>query len=258
MESSVLVGHNAVLEYLKTERPVKKVLLAADTGRNADIVALLKKKGITHQFVQKAVLDRMANGERHQGVLAYIEAYAYVDLDTILEIAANREEPPFILALDGLEDPHNLGALVRTAEAVGVHGIVIPNRRSVDVTPTVIKISAGAAAHIAVARVTNLVQALKKLQEAGCWISGAEHNGKDIEKADLSGPRVIAVGSEGKGLSRLVRETCDEIVTLSMRGKINSLNASVAGGILLYQSFLQRKFERTKIADPTFLGPPES
>ncbi|MCL1852606.1 MAG: 23S rRNA (guanosine(2251)-2'-O)-methyltransferase RlmB [Peptococcaceae bacterium] len=236
-EDVVLYGRNAVLEYLKSGETIKKVLL--ETGRHMDMVSLLQTHGVAYQFVDKSALNRLCDG-RHQGVAAYVEAFHYVDVDDILAVARTRGEEPFILALDGVEDPHNLGALLRTAEAVGVHGVIIPARRSVQVTPAVVKVSVGAAAHLAVARVTNLVQSLKNLQNQGCWIWGADMDGLDVRKADLTGALVWVLGGEGKGLSRLIRETCDQIVSLPMRGKTGSLNVSVAGGVLLYETFLRR------------------
>jgi 23S rRNA (guanosine2251-2'-O)-methyltransferase len=203
------------------------------------MVARLQADGIPYHFVEKATLNRLCEG-RHQGVMAYVEEFSYAGLEDILAMAETRGEAPFIVALDGVEDPHNLGALIRTAEAAGVHGVIIPARRSAGVTPAVVKVSAGAAAHIAVARVSNLVQTLKILQKKGCWIWGADMAGRDVRHIDLSGAVVWVLGSEGKGLSRLVRETCDEVVGLPMHGQTSSLNVSVAGGILLYQTYLAR------------------
>ena len=270
MNSTLLYGRNAVLEYLKSGEPVQKVLLersgpdrhkksglhegsdktssgntsSASTShenpeRHADIIALLTASDIPYHFVEKTTLNRLCDG-RHQGVAAYIEKFSYAQLDDILAVAEARGEAPFIIALDGVEDPHNLGALIRTAEAAGVHGIIIPARRSAGVTPAAVKVSAGAAAHIAVAQVPNLVQTLKILQKKGCWVWGADMNGIDVRNIDLSGAIVWVLGSEGKGLSRLTRETCDEIVSLPMHGQTSSLNVSVAGGILMYQTYLRK------------------
>ncbi|MCL1790591.1 MAG: 23S rRNA (guanosine(2251)-2'-O)-methyltransferase RlmB [Peptococcaceae bacterium] len=240
-EDEILYGRNAVLEYLKSGEAMKKVLLERDkfSDTTSDIVALLRDCGVPYRFVDRTTLNRLCEG-RHQGVIAYVEEFSYRDVDDILEAARAQGEDPFILALDGVEDPHNLGALIRTAEAAGVHGVIIPARRSARVTPAVVKVSAGAAAHVAVARVTNLVQTLKYLQNQGCWIWGAEMDGLDVRKVDLTGSLVWVLGSEGKGLSRLVRESCDQIVSLPMKGKTGSLNVSVAGGVLLYETFLRR------------------
>ncbi|NLO97122.1 MAG: 23S rRNA (guanosine(2251)-2'-O)-methyltransferase RlmB [Peptococcaceae bacterium] len=242
MAENIVYGRNSVIELIKSGNPVHKVLLKDQKGvKNAAILHLLKEKGIPYQFVDNRVLDKYCEGENHQGVLAFTAAKAYVEPEDILELARSRGEEPFILMLDEIEDPHNLGALLRTAEAAGVHGVIIPKRRSVGLTPAVAKTSAGAVEYVAVARVSNLVQTIKFLQEQGCWVTGAEAGGKSVFQTDLRGPRVIVIGGEDKGLGRLVRESCDEIVSLPMFGKISSLNASVAGSIILYEAVRQRK-----------------
>ena len=242
MEENIVCGRNAVIELIKSGNPINKVLIKNQKeGRNSDIIHLLKEKGVPYQFVENAVLAKHSSGENHQGVLAFTAGKEYVEPEDILEIARQKGEDPFILMLDEIEDPHNLGALLRSADAAGVHGVIIPKRRSVGLTPAVSRTSAGAVEYVAVARVSNLVQTMKYLQQQGCWISGAEAGGKDIYKADLLGPRVIVIGGEDKGLGRLVRETCDEIISLPMLGRISSLNASVAGSIILYEVRRQRK-----------------
>jgi len=242
----MVYGKNPVLELLKSGNPVNKVLFLAEgpSGRNQDIISLLHERSIPYQFVDRQTLDRLTNREKHQGMLAYVAAREYASVDDILALAEERKEDPFILMLDEIEDPHNLGALLRTVDAVGAHGVIIPKRRSVSLTGTVAKTSAGAVEHVMVARVSNLVQTLEELKKKGCWVSGAEAGGKDAFKADLSGSRVIVIGSEGKGISRLLRENCDEIVSLPMRGKVSSLNASVAGSIVLYEVLRQRTHSR--------------
>lgn len=205
------------------------------------MVSRAREQGIPFQFVDKVALDRLAEKANHQGVLAYVAARDYAEVEDILALAKEKSEEPFILVLDEIEDPHNLGALIRTADAAGVHGVIIPKRRSVSLTSTVAKTSAGAVEHVLVARVGNLVQTLEALKKAGCWVSGAEVGGTEVYSADLTGSRVIVIGSEGKGLSRLLKETCDEIVSLPMKGQVNSLNASVAGSILLYEVVRQRR-----------------
>jgi len=242
MAEDIVYGRNAVLEILKSGRPVNKVLMKneKERGRNSDILHFLQEKAIPYQFVEGAVLDKFSGGKKHQGILAFTACKEYVEPEDILAIARSKGEDPFILVLDEIEDPHNLGALIRTAEAAGVHGVIIPKRRSVGLTPAVGRTSAGAVEHVAVARVSNLVQTLKYLQEKGCWVSGAEAGGKELFKADLKGPRVIVIGGEDKGLGRLVRETCDEIVSIPMFGKMTSLNASVAGSIIMYEVRRQR------------------
>jgi len=242
MEENIVCGRNAVLELLKADQPVHKILLKSEkgAGRNSDILYLAKEKGVPYQFVDNSVLNKHSFGEKHQGVVAFIAAKEYVEPQDILELAREKGEDPFILALDEIEDPHNLGALLRTADAAGVHGVVIPKRRSAGLTPTVGRASAGALAYVPVARVSNLVQTLKYFQEQGCWVAGADTGGQDIYRTDLTGPRVIVIGGEDKGLGRLVRETCDEIVSLPMYGKMTSLNASVAGSLIMYEVRRQR------------------
>lgn len=241
-KDSLVFGRNAVIELLKSGHPVNKVLINNEnrSNRNADILSLMKERGVPYQFVERAVLDKFSGGEKHQNIVAFTAAREYVEPEDILEIARKKGEEPFILVLDEIEDPHNLGALLRTADAAGVHGIIIPVRRSVGLTPAVAKTSAGAIEYVPVARVSNLVQTLKQLKKMGCWITGAEAGGKEVFTADLSGPRVLVIGGEDKGLGRLVKETCDEIVSLPMLGRISSLNASVAGSILMYEVRRQR------------------
>lgn len=242
MDENIVCGRNAVLELIKSGNPVHKILIKneKEQGRNADILHTIKERGIPYQFVESTVLDKYSQGEKHQGVVAFTAAKAYVETEDILNIAQNKGEDPFILVLDEIEDPHNLGALLRTADAAGVHGVIIPKRRSAGLTPAVARASAGAVEYVPVARVSNLVQTLKYLQQKGCWISGAEADGKEIYRADLTGPRVIVIGGEDKGLGRLIKDTCDEIISLPMKGRISSLNASVAGSIIMYEVRRQR------------------
>lgn len=242
INDELIYGRNSVRELLKADKPVNKVLFQSEgTGSNfQELVGVAREKGIPFQFVEKSALDRLTAHAKHQGVLAYVAPREYATVEDILGLARSKGEDPFILVLDEVEDPHNLGALIRTVDAVGAHGVIIPKRRSVGLTGTVAKTSAGAVEHVLVARETNLVQTLKDLKEAGCWVAGAEAGGAEAFETDLTGPRVLVIGSEGKGIGRLVRETCDEIVSLPMKGKINSLNASVAGSILLYEVLRQR------------------
>ncbi|UWG97870.1 23S rRNA (guanosine(2251)-2'-O)-methyltransferase RlmB [Dehalobacter sp. DCM] len=244
MGENIVCGRNAVNELLKSGNPVNKIVMKSEKengqGRNADIVHRCKERGIPFQFVDNAVLDKLSAGEKHQGIVALSAAKEYVEPSDIIAIARQKGEDPFILVLDEIEDPHNLGALLRTADAAGVHGVIIPKRRSVGLTPAVGRTSAGAIEYVPVARVANLVQTLKYLKDEGCWVSGAEAGGKDIYQADLKGPRVVVIGGEDKGLGRLVKETCDEVISLPMLGRIASLNASVAGSIILYEVLRQR------------------
>ena len=243
LPDDVLVGRNAVTEALKSGRGINKLWIASGDreGSVAEIAALAKERGIVVQYVERAKIESLAGGHRHQGVLAYVAPVPYAELDDILKAAGEKGEAPFLVLLDELEDPHNLGALLRTADATGVHGILIPKRRSVSLNATVAKTSAGAVEYVPVARIGNIAQTLKKLKEKGFWVAGADMDGeKAYYEADLTGPLVLVVGSEGRGMSRLTKEACDFIVSMPMVGRINSLNASVAGSILMYESMRQR------------------
>jgi len=241
MNEDIVCGRNAVIELIKSGNSINKVLIKNQKeGRNSDILHFLNERGIPYQFVDSIVLDKYSSGEKHQGVLAFTAGKEYVEPEDILEIARQRGEDPFILILDEIEDPHNFGALLRTADAAGVHGVIISKRRSVGITPAVGRTSAGAVEYVAVARVGNLVQAIKYLQQQGCWVSGAEAGGREIYQTDLKGPRVIVIGGEDKGLGRLIQHTCDEIISIPMFGRISSLNASVAGSIIMYEVRRQR------------------
>ena len=243
LPDDVLVGRNAVTEALKSGRGINKLWIASGDreGSVAEIAALAKERGIVVQYVERAKIEALAGGHRHQGVLAYVAPVPYAELEDILKAAEAKGEAPFLVLLDELEDPHNLGALLRTADATGVHGILIPKRRSVSLNATVAKTSAGAVEYVPVARIGNIAQTLKKLKEKGFWVAGADMDGeKAYYEADLTGPLVLVVGSEGKGMSRLTKEACDFIVRMPMVGRINSLNATVAGSILMYESMRQR------------------
>ena len=243
LPDDVLVGRNAVTEALKSGRGINKLWIASGDreGSVSEIAALAKERGIGMQYVERAKIESFAGGHRHQGVLAYVAPVPYAELDDILKAAEAKGEAPFLVLLDELEDPHNLGALLRTADATGVHGILIPKRRSVSLNATVAKTSAGAVEYVPVARIGNIAQTLKKLKEKGFWVAGADMDGeKAYYEADLTGPLVLVVGSEGRGMSRLTKEACDFIVSMPMVGRINSLNASVAGSILMYESMRQR------------------
>lgn len=243
LPEDVLIGRNAVIEAIRSGRGINKLLIADGDkeGSVKEVISLAKEQGIVIQFVERLKIEGIAGGLRHQGVLAYVAPVAYSDLETILQAAENKGEAPFLLLLDELEDPHNLGALLRTADATGVHGVLIPKRRSVPLTATVAKTSAGAVEYVPVARIGNIAQTLRKLKDKGFWVAGADMDGsQNYYEADLTGPLVLVVGSEGHGMSRLTKEQCDFIVKMPMVGKINSLNASVAGSILMYESMRQR------------------
>ena len=247
LPEDVLIGGNAVIEALRSERGINKILLAEGdrAGSVKEILSLARERGIVVQSVNRSKLEALAGGMRHQGVLAYVSPVAYAELEDILKRAAEKEEPPFLLLLDELEDPHNLGALLRTADAAGVHGVLIPKRRSVPLNATVAKTSAGAVEYVPVARIGNISQTLRELKQKGMGVAGADMGGEQAYyEADLTGPLVLVIGSEGHGMSRLTREQCDFVVRMPMAGRINSLNASVAGSILMYEVMRQRLLKR--------------
>lgn len=236
-------GRNPVCEALRAGRPIQRIFVSDDENRGpvGELIALARKQGIPVDRVTKVALDRRSVTGAHQGIIAMTAAKEYADLHTVLQEAEARHEVPLLLLCDGLEDPHNLGALLRTADAVGAHAVVIPTRRSVGLTATVAKTSAGAIEHVPVCRITNMAQTISALKEQGIWVVGADMTGqKLLWEADLTGPLAIVVGGEGQGVSRLVAERCDLVVRLPMQGKINSLNASVAGSIMLYAVLQQR------------------
>ena len=242
MDDDLVFGRNAVMELLKSGRSVNKILIAEGSrdGSIQKIFSLAKTAGIVVEFISRDKLDKICEG-RHQGVAAKAAAVNYSTVEEILELAASRSELPFIILLDELEDPQNFGAILRTAEAVGVHGVIIPKRRSVQLNSTVFKTSAGAAEYVKVAQVTNVAQTLKNLRGQGLKIIGSDMSAAtDFNRADLSGGIVLIIGSEGKGMRRLTRENCDLLIKIPMVGKINSLNASAAGAVLMYEIFLQR------------------
>ena len=243
LPEDMVAGRNAVMEALKGSRSVNKLMIAngSTEGSIKEIVAVAKEKGVNIQYWDRSKLDSIARGIRHQGVLAQVAPVQYAELEDILQVAKDRNEPPFIVLLDELEDPHNLGAILRTADAAGVHGVLIPKHRSCPLSATVAKTSAGAVEHVPVARVGNLVQTIKKLKQEGLWVAAADMDGKDYYDTDLTGPLLLIIGSEGQGVGRLVKEQCDFVVRIPMVGKINSLNASVAGSILMYEAMKQRR-----------------
>lgn len=235
--SRLIEGWNPVLEALRAGRRLQQVWLAADQNKNAaTLLELAREIGVPVTEVDRQQLSVLTGGDEHQGVAAAAPPYEYVGVDAILERAAARREEPFLLLLDHIEDPQNLGSLIRTAECAGVHGVVIPTRRAAGVTPAVGKASAGAIEYMPVARVTNLVQEMERLKERGLWVVGAHMEGeRSLFDADLRGPVALVIGAEGRGLSRLVAERCDSLVYVPMWGRINSLNASVAGALLMYE-----------------------
>ena len=242
----VIAGRNPVNEAVRSSRPIDKILVARGEKRGAivGILAKAKEKQIPVKEVDRAKLDFLSGQQTHQGIIALAAAKEYSTVEEILEYADSRGEAPFIVILDELEDPHNLGAIIRTAECVGAHGVIVPKRRSASLSYTVAKASAGAVEYMRVARVTNiskLIDGLTELNVRLCPSLCADMDGEDYQSCDMSGACAIVIGNEGKGISRLVREKCDVIVSLPMRGKINSLNASVAAGILMYHALKGRE-----------------
>ncbi len=238
----VISGRNPVSEAVRSGRPIDKILVARGekTGAVVGILAKARAKQIPVKEVDRAKLDFLSGSAPHQGIVALAAAKEYSTVEDILAYAEEQNEPPFVIILDEIEDPHNLGAIIRTAECTGAHGVIIPKRRSAGLSYTVGKASAGAVEYMRVARVTNISDLIDKLKERGVWVYGADMNGTDYTQCDMSGACAIVIGNEGKGISRLVREKCDVIVSLPMKGKINSLNASVAAGVLMYHALKGR------------------
>lgn len=239
-------GRNAVIELLESRRDINKIFVAngEKNGSINKILAMAKEKRVIVTEVNRRKLDEMASSDNHQGVIAIVPPYEYCDIDDILECAKNKNEDPFILILDGIEDPHNLGAIIRTAETAGVHGIIIPKRRACGVNSTVTKVAAGAVEHMNIARVNNINEAIRYLKENDVWVCGTDMDtNKYYYNQDLTGSLAIVIGSEGYGMSKLVKENCDFLVKIPMKGKITSLNASVSAGIVMYESVRQRNLK---------------
>lgn len=242
LPEGVIVGRNAVLELLKSGRSIDKLLVKEGEleGSAKLIVAEAAARGIPVVHTERAGLDRICGGLNHQGVIAYAAAKEYVSIDDILATAAERGEPPFVLVLDGIEDPHNLGAIIRTAECAGVHGVIIPKRRSATLSAAVEKTSAGALEYMAIARVPNLTAAVEELKEKGLWVYAAEAGGQPLHSTSMTGPVAVVMGGEGTGVSQLLRSKCDFTVSVPLCGRINSLNVSAAAAVVLYEVRNQR------------------
>ncbi|WP_267875435.1 23S rRNA (guanosine(2251)-2'-O)-methyltransferase RlmB [Cohnella cholangitidis] len=259
-DDEYLAGKHPVLEAMKAGRSINKIFLSNQAQRHLiqPIMEEAKARGIVVQQVDKSKLDRLVPDMQHQGVVAQAAAVAYVEVDELLARAKASGEAPLIVLLDEVEDPHNLGSVLRTADCTGVHGVIVPKRRSAGLTAVVAKTSAGAVEYVPVARVANLVQTMEKLKEAGLWIAGADAGAKEgFYETNLTGPLAIVIGNEGQGLSRLVRERCDFILSLPMVGQINSLNASVAAGVILYEVVRQRGEALKKRGASTSVTTPE-
>ncbi|MBP5426669.1 MAG: 23S rRNA (guanosine(2251)-2'-O)-methyltransferase RlmB [Clostridiales bacterium] len=237
-------GRNSVLEALKSNRTINKILVAKGDreGSVKKIIALAKEKKVILQEVLKQKLDSLSDTGAHQGVIAFVSPIEYVDVSDILEEAKGKGEAPFVIILDEIEDPHNFGAILRTANAVGAHGVIVPKRRSVAASAIVSKASAGAIEYVKVARVTNIANTIDYLKEKGVWVYGIEASGSSkFYEANLKGPIAIVIGSEGRGIGKLITSKCDFLLSIPMKGEITSLNASVAGAVVMYEVLKQRE-----------------
>lgn len=242
LTESTIEGRNAVIEAFRSGKTVDKLFIldGCQDGPVMTIKREAKKAGTLMKFVDKDRLDQMSKTGKHQGVIAYIAAYEYAEVDDILAIAREKGEPPFIFLLDNIEDPHNLGAIIRTANLAGAHGVIIPKNRAVGLTPTVARTSAGALNYTPVAKVTNMAKTIEDLKKEGLWFVCADMDGTKMYDLDLKGAIGLVIGNEGDGVSRLVKEKCDMIASIPMKGNIDSLNASVAAGVLAYEIVRQR------------------
>lgn len=245
---NMIFGRNPVTEALRSGREIDRLLVAhgAGGGSVAAIIAKCAQRGILVKEVSPQKLDFLCGGAAHQGVVLMIASHTYCEISDILNLAREKNQPPFLVLCDQIEDPHNLGAIIRTAEAAGAHGIVIPKRRSASLNATVAKAASGALEYVKVARVTNLVAAMDELKQQGLWIFGADMGSESWCAQDYSGPAALVIGSEGQGLGQLVKKHCDVMVSLPMMGRINSLNASVAAGVLMYEIARQRNGIRAR------------
>lgn len=241
-KTDLIVGRNAVREALRGGRPADRLLVAsgASGGSLRSILALCREKHIPVKETDSKRLDELCGSVRHQGVALFAAAHEYASLEDVFALAESRGEPPFLVLCDGLEDPHNLGAILRSAEASGVHGVIVPERRSVSLSAGAGRASAGALEYVPVVRAVNLNAVVRELKERGLWIYAADADGQSCYETDMSGPAALIIGSEGRGVSRLLRENADFIVSIPMKGKINSLNASVAAGILMFEAARRR------------------
>ena len=236
-----IIGRNAVIEAIKSGQTIDRLVAARDQkdAGAQRIINEAKSRGIKVFFYDKDVLDRESAGKKNQGFIAEVTDFKYCELEDILAYAEEKGQPPFVLILDGVEDPHNLGSIIRVAECAGVHGVIIPRHRSVSVNDMVVKVSAGAASHVKVAKVTNINDAIEELKSKNVWVYAADMDGGSIYDARLTGAIAFVIGGEGQGVKRLTKQKCDGVVALPMYGKVNSLNASVAAGIVVYEYLRQ-------------------
>lgn len=236
----LIEGRNAVTELIKSGKAIDKVVIqkgAENSGSGGTILRLIRERGVKYQFVPQSVIDGLSETKKHQGFMAYAEDFTYSEVSDIIEYAQGKGEQPFIIILDEIQDPHNLGSIMRVCECAGCHGIIIGKFRGVSVNETVIKVSAGAANHVRVARVTNIVNAISQLKEQGFWIYGSDAEGESMYTAGFSAvPTALVIGSEGQGIKPITKKACDKVLSIPMHGKVNSLNASVACGVLVYEA----------------------
>lgn len=234
-----VMGRHPVKEALQSDREINKVFVQEHiSGRAVDeIVRLAKSQRLVVSFVPKSKLDKLVDYQNHQGVVLATSPVEYATIDDLFKVAESRNERPFFVMLDEIEDPHNLGSIIRTADITGVHGVIIPERRSASISSTVSKASAGAVEHVKVARVTNLTQTIKELKDRGLWVFGTDMNGTDYREWNTDSPICLVIGNEGKGMSRLVKENVDELITIPMKGNVGSLNASVAASLLMFEVY---------------------
>lgn len=238
--TNLIIGRNPVNEALKAGREIDRILVSSEEGSMKVLIAKAKERGIPVMKSERQALDRISQGQPHQGVAAYVSSYSYASVEDILEKAADKGEDPFLIVLDGIEDPHNLGAIIRTADCAGAHGIIIPKRHSAGLTDTVAKASAGAIEYVPVAKVSNIAQTLDSLKEKGIWVYACDMDGENYTDQNMKGGLALVIGSEGFGISRLVKEKCDFTVSIPMRGHVNSLNASNAACCVMYEVRRQR------------------
>lgn len=241
-KDDIVFGRHPAVEVLKSDRDINKVFLqdGLSGSKMDEIHKLAKKRKVQISYVPKNKLDKLVDNKNHQGVVVTASPVDYASLEDLFKVAEEKGEDPFFIMLDGVEDPHNLGSILRTADATGVHGVIIPNRRAVGLTSTVSKASTGAIEHVPVARVTNLNQTIAELKDKGFWIFGTDMDGTDYRQWNVSGSIVLVIGSEGEGLSRLVKENVDQMLTIPMVGHVQSLNASVASSVLMYEVYRKR------------------
>lgn len=239
---ALIEGKNPVIEALNSGRELNKIMIQRGLSEStvSKIFSMAEKNKIHVEYVDKKELNQISESHSHQGIIAIAKEYKYYEVDEILDIAKRKDEDPFVIILDEISDPHNLGSIIRTADAIGAHGVIVPKHRSAHITPVVSKASAGAVEYVPVAIVTNITNTIKFLKKDGLWIAAADMDGEAFYKADLRGPLAVVIGSEGFGISRLVKKNCDFIVSMPMIGNVTSLNASVAAGIILYEAFRQR------------------